>query len=431
MVTFDATTTVTSAREWLSDPRWPRMEPANLSALRELKRLVVFAAHPDDETLGAGGVLAMAGELSLPVRVVVATGNDRRRHDELESALNELGVSAHVDHLGFPDGALKHHTEELALAVSDIVSQSDGPTWAIAPWPGDRHGDHRTLGRAVENAKRSAGTEVFFYPVWLWQWGTPDECPWDRMLMVPLSESIRLRKQAALKQFTSQTRSSANREGVLTLEFLEHFRGDREVLIVPTRSERKPAMTALDGHFEGLHSESGDPWAVRTRWYERRKRAITMASLPRERFARALEVGCSIGEVSAELAHRCEHLLAIDGSESAVTTARNRLAGSSAATVQRMRVPYEWPQGCFDLIVLSEVAYYLTEAEWRTTIQLCRESLVAGGVILLCHWLGVSEDFAQTGEQAHRIFRYETALTAHVVHRDSDFVLEVFAEERG
>ena len=190
-------------------------------------------------------------------------------------------------------------------------------------------------------------------------------------------------------------------------------------------------MASPATYFDALYTHSDDPWSVRTRWYERRKRAITMASLPRERFSRALEIGCSIGEVSAELVHRCEHLLAIDGSESAASAARDRLRGSSATTVQHMRVPREWPQGAFDLIVLSEVAYYLSEDEWRTTIQRCLESLAPGGMVLLCHWLGTADDFAQTGEQVHRIFRDESALGALVMHRESDFLLEIFAAEGG
>ncbi|WP_336493121.1 SAM-dependent methyltransferase, partial [Methylobacterium nigriterrae] len=84
-----------------------------------------------------------------------------------------------------------------------------------------------------------------------------------------------------------------------TEEFLEHFRDWREVV----------SVSSVGDHFDELHTRSDDPWSVRTRWYERRKRAITMASLPRKRFTRALEIGCSIGELSAELADRCDRLL--------------------------------------------------------------------------------------------------------------------------
>lgn len=428
-MSFDAMTTVTTSSAWLSDPRWQTMAQVDISALRSLARLIVFAAHPDDESLGVGGLLAMAGELSVSVQVVVATGNDRRRQDELEFALQELGVNARVNHLGFPDGALKHNADDLSLVISDILCQGDGPTWGVAPWPGDRHGDHRSLGVEVANAARPAAAEIFFYPVWLWQWGTPDDAPWGQMLEVPMSDRVRHRKQRALAHFTSQIQSPTNRDGVLTAAFLEHFRDGREVLIHPQQLDKQVPTGSLDAHLEKVHANSSDPWAVRTRWYERRKRAITMASLPRERFSRALEIGCSIGEVSAELTRRCDTLLALDGSLSAVRAASNRLRDSPTAAVQHMRIPHEWPSGEFDLIVISEIAYYLTDVEWRSAIRRCRESLAAGGVILLCHWLGAAQDFVQSGEQVHQTFRDETALNQVVVHRDSEFLLEVFADE--
>lgn len=421
VVSFDATTAVTSASEWRSDPRWSRIPPLDTNALCSLDHLIVFAAHPDDETLGAGGILATASELSVPIRVVIATGEDQARRNELALALDELGVSATVDYLEFPDGGLKHHAEALARDLPDILSQSEGATWALAPWPGDRHGDHRTLGDQVARAGRAAGVEVLYYPVWLWQWGVPDDCPWEQLRELPLSDSIRHLKRIALTRFESQLRSPANPDGVLTEEFLEHFRDGREVVIAPS----------VGDHFDELHTRSDDPWSVRTRWYERRKRAVTVASLPRERFARALEIGCSIGELSAELVERCERLLAVDGSESAVAAARDRLRESPAATVRQLHVPTEWPPSHYDLVVISELAYYLSEGEWRTTIRRCIESLDAGGVILLCHWLGTSDDFVQTGEQVHRVFHEESGLDATVTHRESDFLLEVFGGESG
>ncbi|MEO7124122.1 MAG: PIG-L family deacetylase [Lacisediminihabitans sp.] len=430
-MTFDAATAVTSASKWRSDPRWRSIQATDLDAFRSLAKLVVFSAHPDDETLGVGGMLAAAAELSIPVHVVVATGDDPRRRGELTAALDELGVSAHIDYLEFPDGALKQHTPQLASAVSNILVQSDGPTWVIAPWPGDRHGDHRVLGEQVEAAGRSADTKVFFYPVWLWQWGTPDQCPWERMREVSLSRAVQDRKQAALARFGSQIQSFANPDGVLTGEFLENFIGGREVLIVPDPESSHRATNSLEDHFEQLHAESSDPWAVRDRWYERRKRAVTMASLPHERYVRALEIGCSVGELSAELVERCEYLVAVDGSPSAVTTARNRLRESPTATVQHMQVPHEWPEGEFDLIVVSEVAYYLSPDAWRATIQRCRDCLTRGGTILLCHWLGVADDFAQTGARAHQVFRDESTLRALVVHREHHFILELFADKKG
>src|SRR5690606_6269650 len=101
-----------------------------------------------------------------------------------------------------------------------------------------------------------------------------------------------------------------------------------------------------------------DPWGFETRWYERRKRAITIASLPRQRYRHALEVGCSTGMLTAELAKFCDAVLAVDTAEAPLTTARARLTGEHHVSFERMTMPHEWPTERFDLILFSEVGYY-------------------------------------------------------------------------
>lgn len=418
MVAFDALRTVTSAEQWESRAEWPSVRTLDARELDSLDELVVFSAHPDDETIGLGGLLALAADRGLPVRVIVATGDDERRADELRAALALLGVDARPRFLGLPDGALKHDAERLRDEVDRTLGGTADRRWVLAPWPGDRHGDHRTLGREVGEAAAAGGDTVFFYPVWLWQWGAPDDMPWDRVVDLPLDAARRARKSAALDAFGSQHVAPGNPDGVLTAEFLARARGGREVLIHPD---------ALADHFETLHRQSDDPWSVRTRWYERRKRAVTVASLPRERYDRILELGASVGELTSDLAGRGDRVLAVDGSAAAVATATSRLAERQNVTVARMRVPGTWPPGTFDLIVVSELAYYLADDEWRAVIDRCTEALAPGGDVLLCHWLGSADDFAQSGERAHETFRDASGLDTIVVHRDESFLLEVFS----
>ena len=72
------------------------------------------------------------------------------------------------------------------------------------------------------------------------------------------------------------------------------------------------------GYFDAMYGASDDPYAVRTRWYEERKRAVLMASLPRRRYLNAFEPGCGAAELTLQLAERCDSLLASDFSEAAV-----------------------------------------------------------------------------------------------------------------
>ncbi|WNG27441.1 hypothetical protein F0U62_28050 [Cystobacter fuscus] len=118
-------------------------------------------------------------------------------------------------------------------------------------------------------------------------------------------------------------------------------------------------MSVPMAHFERMYADSEDPWEYRRRWYERRKRALTLAMLPHARYARAFEPGCSIGELSAELAARCDALLVSDGSEAAVRVARRRLAPWPHVRVEQRLLPDAWPEGTFELVVLGEFGYYL------------------------------------------------------------------------
>lgn len=420
MVTFDPLVTTTSAADWEDPDRWASVPLRTRGWLAGFTRIVVFSAHPDDETLGVGGLLVVAGELGIDISVVVATSEGDERLVELTSALSRLGTTIDLTVLGLADGGLKHEADLLRDGIDlALAARRSDATLVLAPWPGDRHGDHRTLGREVAAACAVHGDTLLLYPIWLWQWGSPDDLPWSRVSEVELSAAARERKRVALAAFASQLHTSANPHGVLTSAFVERAVHGREVLF-------EPEETAAGDHFEALHRTSADPWSVRTRWYERRKRALTCAALPRERYARGFEIGCSNGEMSALLAERCDTLLCVDSAPTAVALASERTAGLADVVVQRMRVPGEWPEGRFDLVVVSEVAYYLATDQWADTIDRILGSLTEGGQVVLCHWTGHADDFAQSGWDAHAEFATRSGVRVLVQHHDEDFLLEVF-----
>ena len=63
-------------------------------------------------------------------------------------------------------------------------------------------------------------------------------------------------------------------------------------------------MSVSPQYFEQLFEHDEDPWAFRTRWYEQRKRDLTLACLPRQYYTRIFEPACANGELSAALAER-------------------------------------------------------------------------------------------------------------------------------
>ncbi len=193
-------------------------------------------------------------------------------------------------------------------------------------------------------------------------------------------------------------------------------------------------MTAHDDirrrHFEALYAASEDPWDVRGSWYERRKRALLLASLGKPRYRSAFEPGCGNGEMSAALAARCERLLACDGAGSALAAARKRLTGVAAAGAvdfAERHLPGGWPRGVlFDLIVISELGYYLDPAALRTLFDLAADSLDADGELVLCHYLHDFDDRASTTAAVHAAADATPGLARVLRHRERDFLLEVW-----
>jgi SAM-dependent methyltransferase len=175
-----------------------------------------------------------------------------------------------------------------------------------------------------------------------------------------------------------------------------------------------------------LYAESGDPWEFETSWYERRKYALTLAALPRERYARAYEPGCSIGVLTRLLAERCDSLLASDFIPQAVESAAARLADLSHVRVEQRATPDEWPEGRFDLIVLSELMYFLQPPAVVELAERTRASLDEGGVVIAVNWRGPIDEWALPAEQTHGILRDVGGLRSTARYVETSFMLEVF-----
>lgn len=182
-------------------------------------------------------------------------------------------------------------------------------------------------------------------------------------------------------------------------------------------------------HFDALFAADPDPWKFKQRWYEARKRALTLACLPRDRYASGFEPGCANGELSAALAERCDELLISDVSEAAVASARDRLADQPQVSAVCAWLPGEWPERSFDLIVLSELAYYLGDAAIDVLASKASDSLRPGGDLVACHWRRPIEGCGLDGDAVHE--RLARALRKKPVWSliDPDFRLEIWSNE--
>ena len=159
----------------------------------------------------------------------------------------------------------------------------------------------------------------------------------------------------------------------------------------------RPRLTA--DYFDELYAGDPDPWGFETSPYEQAKYAATIDALEGRRYAGALEIGCSIGVLTARLGEHCGSLLAVDAAHAAVEGARERLAGVRNVTVERRELPEDFPEGPFELIVCSEVLYYLDPPAFDAMLDAIARELT--GSLLAVHWRPATETYPLGGDEVH------------------------------
>jgi cyclopropane fatty-acyl-phospholipid synthase-like methyltransferase len=166
-------------------------------------------------------------------------------------------------------------------------------------------------------------------------------------------------------------------------------------------------------HFRRIYESSADPWNMLGSGYEAAKYQHTLGMLEGRHFAVGLEVGCSIGVLTSLLATRCKTLLAVDIVEAPLGLARARCADLPQVQFALMQAPQEWPDHLFDLVVLSEILYFLSPDDIAYCARRVADSTSPDAVVLLVNWLGQSDD-PSTGNEAADQFIESLAGLFHV-----------------
>jgi predicted TPR repeat methyltransferase len=184
-------------------------------------------------------------------------------------------------------------------------------------------------------------------------------------------------------------------------------------------------MNVVHVDFEARYREDPDPWGYERSEYERDKYAATLDACGPGPFAHALELGGSIGVFSALLEPRCERLDTLDAAPTAVAAARERLATHPTAHARLGSIPEDVADGPFDLVVASEVLYYLDEQRLARTLARIAEVLASGGRLVAVHWRPTGSERPHSAEQVHRMLRLHEALAPVRVQRRAQYLLDV------
>ena len=410
----------------------------DFSALGGSGGLVIVAPHADDESLGCAGLIAAARGNGVEVRIVVVSdgvGSHPNsldypparlrclRRDEARAAAALLGVRDHeVIFLDLPDRYIESTGPAAAAAIALIVSvaQSIAAEALFVTWEHDPHDDHRaahTLARAA--ALELANVRLYAYPIWGWM--LPDDTEVGEApsgVRLDITEHLPAKK-AAIQAHSSQVTKliADDPEGChLPDEMLERCGLPYEIFLEQSLSAPRQ-QTVPAAYFEELYATDEDPWNFASSEYERSKYLVTLAALTRSRYRAALEVGCSIGVFTELLAERCERLLAIDAAEAPLAQARLRCAGLAGVEIAQAFIPSQWPDGRFDLILLSEVIYYLSSDDIGRLADDVKRTLLSNGEVVLVNWAGETGT-ALSGDEAVELFIRHTASFAHVVSHD-------------
>lgn len=165
-------------------PVMPSLKPAD--------KILIFSPHPDDETIGAGGLIYQAKASGTDVWVALVTdgnkhGLETKRYAEFNATLDQLGVKAsHRLFLNYPDGGLKKQDATmLEIKLAAVVHQVS-PTIILGPAKEDEHPDHKVTGRLVYDVATKARIPFYGYLTHYNRFPSPQRFSPEDYLMPPI-----------------------------------------------------------------------------------------------------------------------------------------------------------------------------------------------------------------------------------------------------
>ncbi len=411
----------------------PVLPPGSVLDVRRGDAVVVAVAHPDDETLAMGAALARLARDGVAVHVVAMSAGEAaldhvgvhlpgladRRREEIAAATAALGATS-LTVVGLPDGALVQCQDEMRDAVLAAVAEH-GACAVATLWRHDPHPDHQAVARAAVEAAVSAGVGLAEFALWTTHWTDPAQVR-DEVVLVEAGEQAVLRKGEAIACYASQNEPLT--DGLAAIVPADVRTWPHEYVVRPSIPPLPPPALP---DFDAMYAADDDPWDVETSWYERRKLAVLLATLPREHYDRAWEPGCGPGVVSAQLAGRTGELVASDSSSTAVALARRRPGMPAHVRFVQSELPEVPLNGAVDLLLVAEFLYYVPDLP--AALDALWSACAPGSQVAFLHWAHRPHDAHRSGPEMHaRIYldSQRRGAVKVISHADQDFLLDVY-----
>ncbi len=226
--------------------------PINIS---NIYSVVVLAPHPDDESLGCGGLIAMLADEHKKVFVIFITDgsfshpNSKKypvdklaalRKAEAVAALKELSVDeSNIFFMNKKDRALPNFDEigfnKNSQELKQVIDNCK-PDLVLVPYEKDPHPDHRTTWQMLMNV-RTSNTQfsILEYLIWLYNLGEEKDLPEQQAewLFADISHYIKQKQKAIYKHVSQTTRLiDDDADGfMLTPDVLQHFNVTKEYFL--------------------------------------------------------------------------------------------------------------------------------------------------------------------------------------------------------
>ncbi|MBO0937022.1 PIG-L family deacetylase [Fibrella sp. HMF5335] len=239
-----------------------REDPVPLDA-RSLDRTLVLAPHPDDESLGCGGTLALLRQAGYPVHVVFVSDGTLShpnspsypperlrdlRETEAREALRELRMSdKDATFMRLKDRQVPMPSDagfDEAVGQLLAIIQQFNPTTILVPYERDPHPDHRAtyalLAASLDRLAEDERPRVLEYLIWLWELGRPDDLPkpGERLVLQVAIDAVVAQKKRAINAHRSQVTRMIDDDPTafyLSPELLNHFDTPYELFVEKLR----------------------------------------------------------------------------------------------------------------------------------------------------------------------------------------------------